>query len=120
MKWFLGIAVLLVLGLVFHLNLLVFAMYVLGGVLLLGRFLARAWTENLVARRAPVDEVCEIGASIRMAVELENRGRLSVPWILVGGLRSPRGAASVPPPFADERLVARPHPAGARRNKDGF
>ena len=83
MKWFLGIAVLLVLGLVFHLNLLVFAMYVLGGVLLLGRFLARAWTENLAARRAPVDEVCEIGTAIRMVVELENRGRLPVPWILL-------------------------------------
>ena len=83
MKWFLGIAVLLVLGLVFRLNLLVYAMYVLGGVLLLGRFLARAWTENLVARRQVVDEVCEIGATIRVAVELENRGRLSVPWILL-------------------------------------
>src|ERR1019366_3485027 len=83
MKWFLGIAVLLALGLVFHLNLLVFAMYVLGGVLLLGRFLARSWTENLVARRLPVDEVCEIGSSIRLVVKLENRGLLSVPWILL-------------------------------------
>jgi uncharacterized protein (DUF58 family) len=83
MKWFLGIAVLLVLGLVFHLNLLVYAMYVLGGVLLLGRFLVRAWTESLVARRIAVDDVCEIGDSIRVIVELENRGRLSVPWILL-------------------------------------
>jgi uncharacterized protein (DUF58 family) len=83
MKWFLGIAVLLVLGLVFHLNLLVYAMYVLGGVLLLGRFLGRVWTENLMARRLAVDEVCEIGDTIRVTVELENRGRLSVPWILV-------------------------------------
>ena len=52
MKWAIGIAVLLALGLVFHLNLLVYAMYVLGGVLLLGRLLARTWTENLVARRS--------------------------------------------------------------------
>lgn len=83
MKWVLGIAGLLVSGLVFHLSLLVYAMYVLGGVLLLGRFLARAWTENLVARRIAVNEVCEIGDSIHVAVELENRGRLSVPWILL-------------------------------------
>ncbi len=83
MKWILGIVVLLVLGLVFHLNLLVYAMYVLGGVLLLGRFLARAWTENLVANRLPVAEVCEIGDSIHIAVELENRGRLTVPWVLL-------------------------------------
>ncbi len=83
MKWFLGITVLLVLGLVFQLNLLVYAMYVLGGALLLGRFLARVWTENLVARRSAVDEVCEIGDSIRVTIELENRGRMSVPWILL-------------------------------------
>jgi uncharacterized protein (DUF58 family) len=83
MKWALGIVVLLVVGLVFHLNLLVFAMYVLGGALLLGRFLARTWTENLVARRAPVEEVCELGDSIHVKVELENRGRLSVPWVLL-------------------------------------
>lgn len=83
MKRILGILVLLLLGLVFHLNLLVYAMYALGGVLLLGRFLARSWTEGLVAHRQPVEEVCEIGGSIQIAVELENRGRLTVPWVLL-------------------------------------
>ncbi|HEY1662589.1 MAG TPA: DUF58 domain-containing protein [Verrucomicrobiae bacterium] len=83
MKWVLGIAGLLVLGLVFHLNLLVYAMYVLGGVLLLGRLLAHAWTENLVAGRTALEPVCEIGDSLRVTVEVENRGRLSVPWILL-------------------------------------
>lgn len=83
MKWILGIAMLLALGLGFHLNLLVYAMYVLGGVLLLGRFLTRVWTEHLAARRTPVAGVCEIGDSVHIAVELENRGRLTVPWILL-------------------------------------
>lgn len=83
MKWAIGIAALLLLGLVFHLNLLVYAMYVLGGVLMLGRFLARSWTENLAARRLAVERVSEIGDTIQMRVELENRGRLSVPWILL-------------------------------------
>jgi len=83
MKYILGIAALLFLGLVFHLNLLVYAMYVLGGVLLLGRFLARTWTENLVARRSALDHVGEIGDTIEVKVELENRGRLAVPWVLL-------------------------------------
>ncbi len=83
MKWILGIAALLVLGLVFHLNLLVYAMYVLAGVLMVGRFLARAWTENLVARRVAVIGECEIGESVKVTVEVENRGRLTVPWILL-------------------------------------
>lgn len=83
MKWALAIAILWLLGLVFHLNLLVYAMYVLGGVLMLGRFLARTWTESLMAHRAAVERVSEIGDSIQMKVELENCGRLSVPWILL-------------------------------------
>lgn len=83
MKWFLAIAALLLLGLVFHLNLLVYAMYVLAGVLALGRFLSRAWTDHLAARRAPVSPVCEIGDSLSMTVEVENRGRLAVPWVLL-------------------------------------
>jgi uncharacterized protein (DUF58 family) len=83
MKWFFAIAGLLLVGLVFHLNLLVYAMYVLAGVLALGRFLSRTWTDNLTANRAPVRPFYEIGDSAQMAVELENRGRLSVPWVLL-------------------------------------
>jgi uncharacterized protein (DUF58 family) len=83
MKWAAGILVLLLLGLVFHLNLLVYAMYVLGGMLMLGRFLAWSWTEHLTARRAVADQVSEIGDTIEMKVELENRGRLAVPWVLL-------------------------------------
>ena len=83
MKWILAIAVLLLLGLVLHLNLLVYAMYVLGGALLLGRFLARTWTENLAASRAGANRVCEAGDTIQIKVELENRGLLSVPWVLL-------------------------------------
>lgn len=94
MKWILGIFALLLLGLVFHLNLLVYAMYVLGGVLLLGRFLARAWTENLVAHRLPVEEVCEIGDCIHVAVELENHGRLTIPWVLLED-SNPKAAPSL-------------------------
>lgn len=83
MNWILGIAVLLILGLVFHLNLLVYAMYVLAGALLLGRFLARTWTESLVARRSGGATICEIGESLSFTVELENRGHFSVPWVFL-------------------------------------
>jgi uncharacterized protein (DUF58 family) len=83
MKWVLGILILLVAGLVFHLNLLVYAMYVLGGVLLLGRLLARNWAENLTARRTPLEALREIGESAVVKVEIENRGRMTVPWLLV-------------------------------------
>jgi len=83
MKWAAAIFILLLAGLIFHLNLLVYAMYVLGGMLMLGRFLAWNWTESLVANRPVVERVSEIGDTIKMKVELENRGRFSVPWILL-------------------------------------
>ena len=51
MKWILGTLALLLLGLVFKLGLLVYAMYVLLGVLLLSRFFTRTWTEKIVASR---------------------------------------------------------------------
>jgi uncharacterized protein (DUF58 family) len=97
MKWIAAIAVLLLVGLVFHLSLLVYSMYVLGGVLLLGRFLARTWTENLAAHRTAVSEVCEIGDSIEVKVELENRGRLSVPWVVVEDSVPDRGMHKIRP-----------------------
>ena len=83
MKWIFGIAALLMAGLIFHLTLLVYAMYVLGGVVVLGRFMARSWAENLRATRSSTDGVHEIGDSIHISVELENHGRLTVPWILL-------------------------------------
>ena len=51
MKWILGTLALLTMGLVFKLGLLVYAMYVLLGVLLLSRFFTRTWTEKIVASR---------------------------------------------------------------------
>ena len=49
MKWILGTLALLLLGLVFQLNLLVYAMYVLLGVLLLSRFFTRDLDGNSTA-----------------------------------------------------------------------
>jgi uncharacterized protein (DUF58 family) len=83
MKWLVGTLALLVAGLVLQLSLLVYAMYVLLGVLLLSRFFARAWMEQLQAERSGGDEVFDIGDATEVAVEIENRGRLSIPWLLV-------------------------------------
>ena len=83
MKWILGTILLLLLGLLLKLTLLVYAMYVLGGILLLSRFFTKTWTESLVARRSCNLEVAEIGDTARVGVELENKGLLPIPWLLV-------------------------------------
>ena len=83
MKWILGTLGLLVIGLVLKLGLLVYAMYVLLGVLLLSRFFTRTWTEKIVATRHCDGEMFEIGGSVEVTVEIENKGSLSIPWLLI-------------------------------------
>ena len=46
MRWFLGAGMLLIIGIALQLGLLVYAMYVLLGVILISRFLAREWIEH--------------------------------------------------------------------------
>jgi uncharacterized protein (DUF58 family) len=83
MKWILGTLALLLLGLVFKLSLLVYAMYVLLGVLFLSRFFSRTWTGQLAATRLCAGEVFEIGERTEVTVEIENTGRLAVPWLII-------------------------------------
>jgi len=83
MKWILGTLGLLVLGLIFKLSLLVYAMYVLLGILGLSRFFSRAWTDHLAASRCCSQDVLEIGGTAVVEVEVQNQGRLSVPWLIL-------------------------------------
>ena len=83
MKWILGTLALLAIGLVLKLSLLVYAMYVLLGVLWLNRFFTRTWTEKVGVRRTVSGETFEIGESTEVAVDIENQGPLSVPWLLI-------------------------------------
>jgi uncharacterized protein (DUF58 family) len=83
MKWILGTLALLAIGLVLKLSLLVYAMYVLLGVLLLNRFFTRTWTEKIMATRRVTGEVFEIGETTEVTVEIENQGPLAVPWLLL-------------------------------------
>ena len=83
MKWILGTLGLLVLGLILKLSLLVYAMYVLLGILGLSRFFSRAWIGQLAASRICDQDVLEIGETALMEVEVKNQGHLSVPWLIL-------------------------------------
>jgi len=83
MKWILGTLALLVIGLVLKLGLLVYAMYVLLGILLLSRFFTRTWTEKIVASRHCTGDIFEIGEHVQVTVDIENKGPLSIPWLII-------------------------------------
>src|SRR5262249_685932 len=83
MKWFLGVILLLFAALVLESGLLAYAMYVLLGVLVLSRVLARSWTENLTATRECRQATAEVGDSVSVTVTVRNTGTLPVPWVLL-------------------------------------
>lgn len=97
MKWFLGATLLLAVALVFNLGLLAYAMYALLGVMLVSRFLARTWSENLAASRECNRLAAYIGESVAVVVTIENRGALPIAWVLAEDLL-PRHALVYDPP----------------------
>ncbi|MBD3675963.1 MAG: DUF58 domain-containing protein [Planctomycetaceae bacterium] len=82
-KWFFGSLLLLIVGIVFQLGLLMYAMYVFLGILLISRYLARQWTDNLVVNRESSTSTAEIGDKVAVVVTLENKGNSRITWVLV-------------------------------------
>ena len=101
MRWFVGALVVLLAALFLESGLLAYSMYVLLGLLLLTRWLARAGVESLSATRivrrarrkgedAPAEDeegvadglALEIGDRIVVVVTIHNDGTIRVPWVL--------------------------------------
>jgi uncharacterized protein (DUF58 family) len=97
MKWILGTIALLALGLALQLNLLVYAMYVLLGVLMLSRFFTHSWVGGIDARRFGGDDVWEIGTETEIKVAVQNTGALSVPWLILEDALSREALMQTPP-----------------------
>jgi len=83
MKWILGTLALLLIGLVFKLSLLVYAMYVLLGVLLLSRYFSNAWIEKVYTQRTCRQSAVEIGDAVAVEVGVHNQSALSIPWLFL-------------------------------------
>jgi uncharacterized protein (DUF58 family) len=109
MRWFLGVLLVLLAALLLESGLLAYAMYVLLGLLLLSRWLARSWIGGLSATRtcrrvtrdtpAAVEEpgtglAVEIGERVAVRVTVHNHGALPVPWVLLEDVL-PRNALDV-------------------------
>lgn len=104
MSWLVGAAIILVLALVFDLALLAYAMYALLTVLLVSRFVTRSWAESIVASRECNRLSAEIGETVAVVVNIENRGVLPIPWCLIEDLLPKRALIHDPP---DLKVVGR-------------
>ncbi|AWM38372.1 hypothetical protein GobsT_34980 [Gemmata obscuriglobus] len=86
MKWFLAIALLIGAALALQAGLVAFAGYVLLGVYLLSRYLARRWVHDLEATRECDSSPREVGESTAVTVTLSNAGAIPIAWVLVEDL----------------------------------
>jgi uncharacterized repeat protein (TIGR01451 family) len=93
MKWFLGIFLLLLCALLLESGLLAYAAYVLVGLLVLSRFLARNWIGKLQAARQATRSTAEIGKTVTITISLRNEGWLPIPWVLLEDLLPRRALA---------------------------
>jgi uncharacterized protein (DUF58 family) len=91
MGWFVAVILILLAALLLDSGLLAYAMYVLLGVLIVSRLLARAWVGKLSATRTCDATTAEIGQRVSVAVTIRNAAALPVPWVLLEDLL-PRAA----------------------------
>lgn len=86
-RWLLVVVGLLVLALVLKAGLVAFAGYVLIGVYLLSRYLAKQWTQNLSVERttnlADEDGPLQVGESLTVTLKFRNTGTIPIGWVLV-------------------------------------
>ncbi len=91
---------LLAIGIAFQMGLLVYAMYVLLGVMLVSRYLAREWVENVTAERECSRLTAQIGDKVAVIVNINNAGKLPIPWLIVEDSVPKEALAQRPPRIA--------------------
>ncbi|MBW3598666.1 MAG: DUF58 domain-containing protein [Planctomycetes bacterium] len=97
MKWLAGAILVLLVAVVLDLGFLAYSMYALLGVLLVSRFLARTWAENISAVRECNKLTAGVGETVAVVVTVENNGPIPVAWCLLEDLL-PRQALIFKPP----------------------
>ncbi len=118
MNWLVGAALILVLSLIFDLGLLAYAMYSLLGILFVSRYLTSHWAENLAADRECNRLTADVGDSVAVVVNIQNNGKLPIPWCLVEDLLPRRALIHNPPNLGVEgrRLQLSMLRAGAKQS----
>ena len=81
-RWLIVIVAVIGLALALKAGLVAFAAYVVLGVLLLSRYLAKAWITQIEATREVDEGQREVGDEVQVVVTLTNTGPIPVGWLL--------------------------------------
>ena len=114
MRWLFGVLLMLAVALVLESGLLAYAMYVLLGLMVVSRYLARSWIGHLTATRRCQQDTAEVGETITVTVTVKNSGWLPVPWVLLEDLLPKRAVSASHPRLQvkGKRIQMRMIPAG--------
>ncbi|QDV23777.1 DUF58 domain-containing protein [Aureliella helgolandensis] len=97
MRTLVGLALLLIVGLLFGASLLVYAAYVMFAVFWISRYLTQRWTQALVATRTVSAQQIDVEQTISVQLRIDNRDSWSVFWVLLEEIL-PAAALLGPPP----------------------
>jgi uncharacterized repeat protein (TIGR01451 family) len=101
-KWLIATLVILAAALIIESGLLAYAMYVLLGVMLLSRLMAKDWIGRITATREVSAVEAEVGDTVRVKIVVRNNGSIPVPWMLLEDLLPPLAMKQKPPRLALE------------------
>jgi uncharacterized protein (DUF58 family) len=96
-RWLIVTGFVLAAALVLESGLLAYAMYVLLGVMVFSRILARDWVGRLTASQNVSAREADVGDEIVVRVNVSNNGTIPVPWILLEHLLPPMALRQKPP-----------------------
>ena len=85
-KWLIAAGLILLAALILESGLLAYAMYVLLGVMLLSRLLARDWLGRVTATREVDAAEAEVGDEVGVQIIVRNNGSIPIPWMLLEDL----------------------------------
>lgn len=85
-KWIALAAAVLLVGMLFGSSLLLYTAYSAIAVVAISRWLTNAWSQGPHAVRSSGPLEAELGQVITISIEIQNRGRLLIPWLLAEDL----------------------------------
>ena len=88
---------LLLVAMLLNLNLLVYAIYSIVGVLLICRWVTSRWSQDVTATRGKIPQQVEVGDDVTVAVDVAHVGTLPISWILIDDMLEKRALLSKVP-----------------------
>ena len=96
MKWIAVAIAMLIVAFAFDLGLLVYAIYALAAIFAAAAFVTRRWTQNIAATCEISGTQANVGDTIDVSLQIENRDSWPIPWMLVEDLLPPHAVGNKP------------------------